>query len=964
MQTGFLPPVVLQIQANATQAIASMKGVNTQLSIMEAKALKTGVALTKWNKAAIIGTGALKALGLATAAFAGISVKMAMDVEKSYIRLGKALANQGLSTEQNRKELAVVVDSYEQLGFAGERAADAMSVLITATQDTAQSQKLLALAADLARNRNMGLEEAARALARAQGGATRIFTQFGITIDKTKPKAEGIALAMAELEKRIGGSAQTATKSLSVKFQILGESIGNVFETVGMKLIPIISKSIDGIMNLGKAIGKNKDLVVALAITITVMLIPAVVNLTKKLITLSLTILRAPWFRAALLIGAIAYAFVKAYNSSEEFRKGIASVGKFVVTVFQSIAEGAFTLVNVVLLLVRGFANLGIVIGKVFNRPDMVKGFKGTLDSIDNINAKLAGVIDKFEQTKKSIDEGSKKKLTFDFKTLIPKIPGFENLEGGGKGKGAGKPMSDALIAALQKITDFRTATKKATAEIKASWKSFTGRDVQQAIQDGLANPLDQLVKKAQTSANEYAKASSSIKSAITKAEAAQNAYAKAVGANNKKAIASTESAMNAANKLVTDLQDKMQKALENLAQYQQDMIDTIIEAEQGLIDLEKQRLEVLAKYGADEIELRKNLADQKEEIQKDYDKNVLRAQEDAANRTKEIIKSSINSLRDIYRSATSRSIGDIYSSLTFEGRYIKGGNITALTETLKKQVGKAQNLANKASALAGKGFTQTFIEQVVSMGPDLGGQLADSILAGSPESIEQLKSYWDSLDKLSQHGVDALSQHLYDTLGLATEELREQMTQVGVDLKKSLAEYQTALAEDMLNADKEFNKALAKLQKDRDDDIEKLKEQVKKYKEQIAQLQSALAQMSTLSAPGVKAAAPNLAPQATTGGLYSGGSSLAIGGAIIPIPSQTPTTPTGGTKTPAATGTPMGIVGGTTIYMTNNTNASPSQIATDVAWAIRTSSDLKYASVGMGAFGSSGQITAPKDFL
>jgi hypothetical protein len=37
---GFLPPVIFEIQANAAGAIAQFRRVNTELSIMEAKALK------------------------------------------------------------------------------------------------------------------------------------------------------------------------------------------------------------------------------------------------------------------------------------------------------------------------------------------------------------------------------------------------------------------------------------------------------------------------------------------------------------------------------------------------------------------------------------------------------------------------------------------------------------------------------------------------------------------------------------------------------------------------------------------------------------------------------------------------------------------------------------------------------------------------------------------------------------
>ena len=89
MLGSFLPPVVFEITANATQAMATFKGINTQLSLMEAQALKTGKALSGFSKAAIAGTKVFKYLGASLALVGALGVKMAMDLEKSLARLGQ-----------------------------------------------------------------------------------------------------------------------------------------------------------------------------------------------------------------------------------------------------------------------------------------------------------------------------------------------------------------------------------------------------------------------------------------------------------------------------------------------------------------------------------------------------------------------------------------------------------------------------------------------------------------------------------------------------------------------------------------------------------------------------------------------------------------------------------------------------------------------------------------------------------
>jgi hypothetical protein len=49
--------------------------------------------------------------------------------------------------------------------------------------------------------------------------------------------------------------------------------------------------------------------------------------------------------------------------------------------------------------------------------------------------------------------------------------------------------------------------------------------------------------------------------------------------------------------------------------------------------------------------------------MQKDHDRAVAQAQSEAAKRAAEIVKQSVDQIRGVYRSATQKSIGDIFSS-------------------------------------------------------------------------------------------------------------------------------------------------------------------------------------------------------------------------------------------------------------------------------------------------------------
>jgi hypothetical protein len=980
---GFLPPVIFEIQANAAGAIAQFKRVNTELSIMEAKALKAGKALTGFQKAAVVGTRALKVMTVAFAAFAAFGVRELIILEKSFTRLGQAMAATGVATEENLAATSELLHSFDKLGFGAEFAADAYSVLITATGSVTESNKLLAMSADLARMRTIGLEEASRMLVRAQAGNARLFTQFGIVLDDTLPKAKAIEKAMGELEQRLGGQALAYTKTFAGQVAVLNEQIGGLAEQIGMVVLPALNKFVGALSNTGNFIKKNSDFVIALTVAITVALIPAVIVLTKKLYALTLTLLKSPFARTAIAIFAVAYAFVKAYNSLESFRKGIANVVKAAITGGEVIYRIVTTLANGLLIMQRAGINARIALGKVLGKDEWVKDGQAALKEIDKTNAGFKDQIAKFDDYRKKVDEvfGKPIKLNWNFKA--PQIPGFENGEGLGDATDDVEELSDALINARQRVKDFNLALKDTAKILKDTWVGLVGKDVKAAIQEGLLNPVDKLIVQAQKAVNAYQAASNKYNSSLASVTAAQNAYVAAVKGGNKELIASTESALGRAESAAEGLADTMQKSLEDTVKLQEDMIAAIVESYNEIADLERQRTEVLANATIERKDLEKGYLKDTAQMRKQYEKDVLNAQREAANRSAEIVKQSVDQLRGVFKTATSKSVGDIFSGLTFGGLYKKGGTTEKILAALGLQTSKAQRLADDAATLAGLGFSQTFIEEVVSQGPDVGHQLAQTIIKSSPESIKQMRTYWEALQKTSSHGVDAIAKQLNSGVVLATEELTEQLAQVGRDLTTQLAEYQENLTTELADAFDAYSEALDKINVATAKQISEIDAQIATLQARIAQLQYALAQLATLSAPGVVAQAPILAkPKTDTETIIKKGEDAtakanaaadkadaanakaekelaefnkklgltADGKQLLDVGRVAQSSLLKGLAGGAGV---AGAVSGSryaaqaanqyNITITAKTNASSQDIASDVGWAIRTSSDVQY---------------------
>jgi hypothetical protein len=396
---GFLPPVVLLIEANAKQAIAEMGKVNSQLTVMEAKALKAGKSISLFNKTAVIGTAVLKGFALAFTALAAIGVKSLMDIEKSYNRLGQAMSNQGLATKENLQATSELVDSYESLGFGSEKAADAMTVLVTATGDLTKSQNLLATSANLARAQSISLEDASRALVRAQAGNIKLFTQFGIKLDATKPKAQALAEAMGKLETRLKGQADAYAKTTAGQLAILKEGFGDLAEAVGGPVLVALNKFIAGINKTGKFLADHQGILFGVATVIVGVMIPAVVTLTKKLYAnaVAWAVANAPLLAIIASIAALGAAFVWAWNKFDWFRKGFATglqqmvkgIG-YLVKAFAQVAEGMIKFfLKPFQLLLQGLSKLPKVGKYAQTALDFLdKGIEGvgnTIDSAGNI---------------------------------------------------------------------------------------------------------------------------------------------------------------------------------------------------------------------------------------------------------------------------------------------------------------------------------------------------------------------------------------------------------------------------------------------------------------------------------------------------------------------------------------------------------------------------------------------------
>lgn len=201
------------------------------------------------------------------------------------------------------------------------------------------------------------------------------------------------------------------------------------------------------------------------------------------------------------------------------------------------------------------------------------------------------------------------------------------------------------------------------------------------------------------------------------------------------------------------------------------------------------------------------------------YAAQIVSIQKDFSNKLLDVINQSKALLTDAFNSAASIDVGSIFAAsfssgtlsntiynqvkdgisvaVSWWGTASGGNGVSGLIQSLTDKLNASTKLAADTGALAGQGFSQNFIDQIVSQGTDLGDQMAQAILAASPDQQAALKQLYAANEQEALHGVDTVATALYTQQGLATEALKTLYAQTETDFADALSS-----AQDTFNSD------------------------------------------------------------------------------------------------------------------------------------------------------------------
>lgn len=394
--------IIVRLKDEASKAL---EGLQKKMEAVE-KSIAPAAEVSK--KFATVLAGA----GVAAAGFGVLAVKAAMDAEVETAKINKTINNtiENMS-KKNANALQKLSDSvlgkgsdvYDfltmktkeagnaalKMGFDDEAAAASMTTLFQRTNDVNKAMELNQLAMDLARAKSIGLSDASNMIGMILSGNGRALKQYGIEISDSMTPME----ALDELQLRVGGNAKAFTGTFAGQAEVLKMQWGNLMETIGEKLIPILSvlmekylipfvndtlpKWIDNTQNINKWLSENKEVLIVVAGAIAGLLAPAIISMGIAFATAAIA--AAPWLIGGAIIGGLVAGIVWMVKNWDMVKM---KMGETWVAIKDQFRTG----INFLIGLAEGWANMYVkaantIIGALnkikVSVPDWVPGIGG-----------------------------------------------------------------------------------------------------------------------------------------------------------------------------------------------------------------------------------------------------------------------------------------------------------------------------------------------------------------------------------------------------------------------------------------------------------------------------------------------------------------------------------------------------------------------------------------------------------
>ena len=808
-----IPPILVQIQADVAQlksglaqAEASLKGLDD--SVGKTNSVFDGFGAKLKTLAATIG---ITFAATQVVSFFKESVAAAQEAEAVQTRLRTILLNTGGATMEQVKALNQQAEALSKVGVVTKEnvtmtqsqlatfdlQGKTIKTLTPAILDYVTAEKGATASTDDFRSMTNGL---AQALNGNFGSLTRqgfVLTDVQKKLLTTGSESERAAALTEILNSTYKDFNKTLAQTPEGRMIKLKNEFGDLKEEIGRGLLPVFEKVMQILSKQVIPILKNlikfiKDNSTELKVFIGVLGAGAI---AWGLYTIAVkkAIIQERIFKAVmatnpigLLITAVALlvaGMVKLFRSNETFRNAVITMAKAALNSFAAIIPIVARLFEAIMKISSGPLRL-LLLG-LSKLPGVGKFAKSGLDAI---NKGLEGISDFGDAASKKAKELA------------------ANLDKLGKEADKAKDKMD-----------------KAKGDV---WKG--SKDPKGEMSKEEKKRLDQIEKLRK---KEY-----DIAEAWREAEAeAQKDMAEAVAARDERIADAKERHAERVAELNERYQEQMAEADERFAEAKADAEDRQRKADESARKKHAEAiLQINTAFRRKETELLNAYNDKRANLEKAAEDKRQDIAREGAKKLTEIVEKSRERLRSAWQSGTEFSLSDLFTTAKD-----KGMDIVA---TLRAQLTKTKDFQKQLGDLAGKGYTQTFIEQIAKAGPEAGMLMLEQIKELSPQQQKELNDMYMQLEDITESGMDKIAETLSTSTSFATAELAnmydqaqkdiaDALAQVNIDLNTNLAEaqkdYESALMEakrvrdeQIADADKTLNEALAKSQADLEEAI------------------------------------------------------------------------------------------------------------------------------------------------
>jgi hypothetical protein len=247
--------------ALAIPIITEFDGKGIKSALNEFKNLETGTekvgfAAQQAAKLAVIGFAALGASAAAAGAVLFKAAQAAAQDQAAQVQLASSIKASTTASDLQIKGVEKYIDKTQRaVGVADDELRPAFGRLVRATGDVSKAQDLLNLSLDLSASTGKSVEQTANAISKAQENSYGALSKLGVGYDAATLKAAGFEKVQGMLEERFGGSAAEKAKTYEGVMARLKITLGELQESIGAKVLPILTELGDSAVRIAEAFG-------------------------------------------------------------------------------------------------------------------------------------------------------------------------------------------------------------------------------------------------------------------------------------------------------------------------------------------------------------------------------------------------------------------------------------------------------------------------------------------------------------------------------------------------------------------------------------------------------------------------------------------------------------------------------------------------------------------------------------